>query len=61
MDISVVIPLFNEEESLKELFKGNKIQTRKGYIHETFNPRTDIKIGTHFEKDELHRFHLILN
>ena len=40
-------------ESLNTLFNGNKIQTVKGYTHETFNPRTDIKIGTLLDEAQM--------
>lgn len=44
-----------KEESLAQLFKGNKRLMIKGYIHESFNPNVDIKIATLDEKEELER------
>ena len=38
MDISIVIPLFNEEESLKELCSWiEKVMNKNNYSYEAFN------------------------
>ena len=42
-----------KEEAQEKLFNGNKTLMAKGYISESFNPNTDIKIATLAEEDAL--------